>query len=255
MLQTQFEVVAAQSGEEALRRFEVLSPDLAIVDVILPGIGGLELCGRLRALSPQTPVVLISGADDTQTKRQAHTVGAAAVLSKPFSPEDLSAALAAALRLPEVTEEVTKEEGVPPAQPALPAGAVEAERELEAPFDLRATLRRFLEKPEILAVTLGDRQGVCLAHVGEHPDEAETLASYSRFLLIASDVLGAHFGAAAAGGVVLDFPHQAFYLGRVDEQHILGVHLTDTGALGVVRYLLRQTLPDLVAGLQAGAGP
>ena len=267
-----FEVVAAQSGEEALEHFAATAPDLTIVDVIMPGIGGFELCRRLRAHSPQTPVILISGVGDAQIERQAFAVGAAAVIPKPFSPEDLSAALATALRPPELSADAaTPAEVAEAAEPlpqiaALPASApaepqphpqaepdpqAEPHAEPESPPGLPEMLAKFLEKPEVLAATLSDRQGEGIAHVGVHGADAPTVASYSRFLLIAADVLGEHFEAEHTDGVVLEFPRHALYLGRVDEQHILSLYLSNTKALSVVRYLIRQTLPGLAAALQA----
>lgn len=232
-----FDVVAARSGDEALERFAVLAPDLTIADIIMPGIGGFELCRKLRERAPQTPVILISGVGDARIEQQAHAAGAAAVISKPFTPEDLSAALEVALR----------SHPADPAQTAVPVLAAAPEP------DLLGLLTSFLEKPEVLAAALSDRQGVGIAHVGESVADALTLASYNRFLLVASDVMGAHYGAEHTDGVVLEFPHAALYLGRIDARHILSLHLSDVKALGVVRYLIRKTLPDLAAGLAAGS--
>lgn len=126
-----------------------------------------------------------------------------------------------------------------------------AKPEARAPTepDLISLLTRFLEKPEVLAATLSDRQGVCLAHVGERKADAETLARHSRILFAASDVLGTRYSADPTNGMVLEFPQYALYLGRVDAEHILSLHLTDAQALNVVRYLVNRALPELTLGL------
>ena len=115
--------------------------------------------------------------------------------------------------------------------------------------DFTASLTRFLEKPEVLAATLSDRHGSCLAHVGEHATNAEALARCGRLLFVASDGLGTHYGAEHTDSMVLEFPQYALYLGRVDDEHILSLHLSDAKALSAVRRLVERTLPELASGL------
>ena len=283
-----FDVTSARSGAEALEHVAAALPDLVLADVIMPGIGGFELCRRLRARDPQIPVILISGVSDAQTERQAHAVGAAAVIAKPFTPEVLSTALSAALRppepaqspglqksalqapgalqdtgsaavpLPAATDPLVRRQDAASARGSQSPDPQNPERQNPAPqlpaelqqLDLLGVLARFLEKPEVLAATLSDRQGVCVAHVGGRAADAPALANYGRFLLIASDVLGTHFGAEYSDGVAVEFPHATFYLSRVDEQYILSLYLSDIKVLGVVRYLSRKLSPDLAAGLR-----
>ena len=119
--------------------------------------------------------------------------------------------------------------------------------------DLIASLTRFLEKPEVLAATLSDRRGRCLAHVGEHPTDTGALARHSRLLFAASDVLGTHYGADPTNGMVLEFPRYTLYLGRIDAEYILSLHLADAKALDAARHLVNRALPELASGLHQAA--
>jgi signal transduction histidine kinase len=82
-------VVLASSAEEALARAGEGPLDLALVDVRLPDLDGNELLARLRALSPVTPVVLITGDATIESAVSAVRHGAFSYLLKPFAPQDL----------------------------------------------------------------------------------------------------------------------------------------------------------------------
>jgi DNA-binding NarL/FixJ family response regulator len=82
-------VGVAASGEEALRLLPELEPDLVLLDVHMPGIGGLEAARVIRRESPETVVVLVS-ADPGSVTADASSTGAAAFLSKvELSPDKL----------------------------------------------------------------------------------------------------------------------------------------------------------------------
>ncbi|HZS23446.1 MAG TPA: HD domain-containing phosphohydrolase [Gaiellaceae bacterium] len=80
----------ASSGEEAEARIRRRRPDVILLDLRMPGMGGVELCKRLKS-APRTasiPIVLLTGADPEEARR-AQRAGATAVVRKPFSPLDL----------------------------------------------------------------------------------------------------------------------------------------------------------------------
>jgi putative two-component system response regulator len=82
----------AASGAEAEERIRKRSPDVIVLDLRMPGMGGVELCERLKA-DPKTasiPIVLLTGADAEEARR-ARRAGAAALVRKPFSPLELLA--------------------------------------------------------------------------------------------------------------------------------------------------------------------
>jgi len=85
-------VEEAASGHEAEARIRRRHPDVVVLDLRMPGMGGAELCARLKA-NPKTadiPIVLLTGADAEEARR-AQRAGAAALVRKPFSPLDLLA--------------------------------------------------------------------------------------------------------------------------------------------------------------------
>ena len=93
------DVSAAASGEQALEQLRVQVPDLLIVDVVMPGMSGFELCSSIKADAGlrHVPVILISGIVDEGVMAQAKEVGAVSVVSKPFTPDELFPKIDAAL--------------------------------------------------------------------------------------------------------------------------------------------------------------
>ena len=101
-----FAVKEAESAEEVLRalRDGRLAYDLALADVHLPGLSGIELSRLLLATAPLRPVILITGDDDERLAHRALAHGVAAYLLKPFQLFELDAALTQALSLLELVE-------------------------------------------------------------------------------------------------------------------------------------------------------
>jgi two-component system KDP operon response regulator KdpE len=95
------DVVEAGSGEEALRVAAEARPDLMLLDLGLPGIGGLETLRRLRAVSSM-PVVVLTVQDSLHDKVTALNAGADDYVVKPFEPDELVARVRANLRRVEV---------------------------------------------------------------------------------------------------------------------------------------------------------
>ena len=90
-------VETAASGEEVLARYPVERPDLVLMDVRMPGLGGLETTRRLVAEHPDATVVMLSATDDREQIAQAVASGARGYLLKDVSHEELCAAVAHAL--------------------------------------------------------------------------------------------------------------------------------------------------------------
>ena len=90
-------VETAASGEEVLARYPVERPDLVLMDVRMPGLGGLETTRRLVAEHPEATVVMLSATDDREQVAQAVASGARGYLLKDVSHEELCAAVAHAL--------------------------------------------------------------------------------------------------------------------------------------------------------------
>ena len=89
-----YKVETASTGEEALSQVEKgLEPDLVLLDVLMPGIDGLETLERLRQMKPGVKVVMLSCVSDTRKVVQAMRLGAQDYLTKPFQKSELDAVL------------------------------------------------------------------------------------------------------------------------------------------------------------------
>jgi CheY-like chemotaxis protein len=93
-----FEVACAAGGAEAVARVEAGERvDAVLLDLTMPGLGGEATFLRLRALCPDLPVVLVSGYDAEQASQRFAARGLDGFLRKPFEPDEVCAALHAAL--------------------------------------------------------------------------------------------------------------------------------------------------------------
>ena len=98
LLQSQGEmsvIAEAESGEVACQRYLELSPDVVVMDLAMPGMGGLEALRRIRAHHPQARVLTLSAQDDPMHARRALREGALGFLSKRSAPEALIEAVTA----------------------------------------------------------------------------------------------------------------------------------------------------------------
>jgi DNA-binding response OmpR family regulator len=95
----QFDVVTAASGEEAMGLLNLDLPDLVILDVMMPGIDGISLCRRIRAMAggESLPIILFTALSDSADLVAARDAGANQVITKPFNLTGLGAAVEALL--------------------------------------------------------------------------------------------------------------------------------------------------------------
>ncbi len=86
-----FDVFPVESGDAALLGLDEVRPDVVLIDVVMPGKGGYEVCREIRAHPAfgHVPVILLVGAFDRLDPAQASEAGAAAFMQKPFEPEAL----------------------------------------------------------------------------------------------------------------------------------------------------------------------
>jgi DNA-binding response OmpR family regulator len=92
-----WDVDEAGSGEEAIATFQRSQPDVVLIDIMLPGIDGFELCRSLRKHS-DVPIVMVTARNDTHDVVAGLEAGADDYLTKPFAPKELSARIRALLR-------------------------------------------------------------------------------------------------------------------------------------------------------------
>jgi DNA-binding response OmpR family regulator len=93
-----FAVDVAASGEDGLNIFRETPADAVLLDLMLPGIDGVEVCRRLREASPDLPIIMLTALDSVGEKVQGLEAGADDYITKPFSFDELSARLSAVLR-------------------------------------------------------------------------------------------------------------------------------------------------------------
>jgi two-component system KDP operon response regulator KdpE len=110
-------VITANGAEEALRAAEEQQPDIALLDIIMPDMDGLELMRRLRERGP-LPVILLTAKGSETDKVRGLEMGADDYVAKPFSPDELSARVRAVLR---------RSNGVSAEQPVVRSGEVEVD--------------------------------------------------------------------------------------------------------------------------------
>jgi DNA-binding response OmpR family regulator len=96
LVQEGYRVVAAASGLEALRLFYAERPDAVLLDVMMPGMDGWEVCARLREMS-DVPILLITARTSQEDKLRGFRLGVDDYLSKPFSLAEMAARLQAVL--------------------------------------------------------------------------------------------------------------------------------------------------------------
>ncbi len=164
-------LLVAKNGETALSIAQKASPDLILLDIMMPGIDGFEVCRRLKA-DPNTadiPVIFLSALTDTKDKVQGLQLGAVDYVSKPFQPDEVIARVDTHLTIHRLKREVEQKKD-----------ALEAE--LEAASDVQ---RRLLPKrlPEIAGFKLAAHYETSLYAGGDYYDIAEMAGNQWGFLV------------------------------------------------------------------------
>jgi DNA-binding response OmpR family regulator len=99
-----FQIALAHTGPDAVDTARALSPDLIILDVMLPGFDGIEVCRRVRQFS-DAYIIMLTAKDEEMDKVLGLSMGADDYLVKPFSPRELIARVRAMLRRPRTSED------------------------------------------------------------------------------------------------------------------------------------------------------
>lgn len=149
-----YHVLTAASGEEALTTLEGVDVDLVLLDIVMPGLDGYEVCRRIRSSERTTylPVVMIT-ASGTQQRLAALEAGADDFVTKPFDKSELLARIASLARIKRYHDTIQRQ------STELAAWNAELERRVqEGVAELQRTnrLRHFLS-PQLADVVVGDQ--------------------------------------------------------------------------------------------------
>lgn len=97
-----YQVTTAQSGEEGLRLFKAAPPDMLITDITMPGMSGIELLEKVREISNETVIIVITAYGTIETAVDAMRKGAADYVTKPFNRDEFAIIVRRALRYREL---------------------------------------------------------------------------------------------------------------------------------------------------------
>ncbi|MEE1940683.1 response regulator transcription factor [Streptomyces sp. TRM 70361] len=139
-----FAVDRAADGPEALARARQAPPDLVVLDLMLPGLDGLEVCRRLRERGP-VPVVMLTARGDEEDRVLGLEVGADDYVTKPFSPREL------VLRVSSVLRRAAAGRQPPAAGPLLHGGGITLDPVARTVRDARGPLSLTLREFDLLA--------------------------------------------------------------------------------------------------------
>ncbi len=92
-----FQVLIANNGDTALKTFDKETPDLVLLDIMMPDMDGYTVCKRIREFS-QVPVIMVTARGDDKEKVEGLDIGADDYVTKPFSASELAARVRAVLR-------------------------------------------------------------------------------------------------------------------------------------------------------------
>lgn len=197
------DVAEAPSGEEALLDARRKQVDLLVADFRLPGITGVELMKKFRALNPQIKIILITGLSDPRLLKEVQSAGADAFFPKPISIADF---LDTVERLLGMARTIVKAETRPPFEPPL-----EKEEDITL-SGILATLRK----------DLNAQSAVFIDNLGHVQAEAGTLPDPNTIVSLISSLMGM-FNAAQKVSSLLN--HAGSHLHLFDSDDLDGLFL------------------------------
>jgi two-component system KDP operon response regulator KdpE len=175
-----YEVDVARNAEQALEYVRQRPVDVVLLDINMPGIGGVEACRRIRAAAPQIGILVLTVRDTEDDKVLALEAGADDYVTKPFQLRELIARLHAVLRRTGVERRAQA--------PVLRAGKLKLDLEHRTLRKAGKEIRLFPKEFELLALLM-QHQNVPVIHAkilrtiwGECGGEPESLRSYVKTL-------------------------------------------------------------------------
>ncbi len=172
-----FDIGEAGTGEEALTRLRMISYDAVLMDLNMPGMGGVEACRRVRKEFPHLSIIVVTVRDREEDKVEALDAGADDFVTKPFQMKELAARIRAAVRRRRTPQTMQEEPIYVGIFELLPAQRVVKKRGQEVrltptEFDLLAYLMTHAGHPIVHAKLLSSVWG------SEYGDEREYLRTF-----------------------------------------------------------------------------
>jgi two-component system KDP operon response regulator KdpE len=180
-----FEVADAANGEQALREVETRAFDAVLLDVNMPGIGGITTCRTIRRTDPRLQILMLSVRDQEMDKIEAFNAGADDYITKPFSIGELVARLRSAVR----RSNSTAADAAPEASAPITIGDIELDPARRIVRKASLTVRLTPKEFDLLHYLMS-RPGVPVAHMHllravwgeEYGQELEYLRTFVRQL-------------------------------------------------------------------------
>ena len=144
-----FDVFTAVSGKEGIDLLKTKKPDLIILDIMLPGIDGFEVCKRIKEINQNLPIIMLTAKSQESDKLLGFELGADDYVTKPFSVKELVARVKAVLKRSHAGKKEDKAVTIGPAAVNLKSFTIEREgRELPLSPKEAEILRLFLDNPD-----------------------------------------------------------------------------------------------------------
>lgn len=105
-----YEVKLFHTGEHAVKEIEQGNPDLVVLDVMMPGLSGFDVCKQLRALENDVPIIMLTARVDEADRLEGLNIGADDYVCKPFLPNEVVARVNAILRRIKKSQSNTEDE-------------------------------------------------------------------------------------------------------------------------------------------------
>ena len=113
-------VLRAYTGSECLETVRSHPVDVILLDVMMPGMDGLEVCGELKRLSPALPIILVTAKDDMTTRAAGMALGVSEFVVKPVNHADLLVRIQTQLSVRRLEQEADRAlAAIEPAQPPM----------------------------------------------------------------------------------------------------------------------------------------
>jgi two-component system, OmpR family, KDP operon response regulator KdpE len=191
-----FEVAEARNGEEALTSVRLMDFEAILLDINMPGMGGIEACRRIRRIFTKTPILVLTVRDSEDDKVEALEAGADDYVTKPFRTRELTARIRAAIRrfrAPQTPEEMTIVIGaitLDPVRRLVERSGTEVHltpREFDALLFLMENAGRPVTHARLLAVLrgpgFGDERSYLRVLIGQLRKKLEDVAANPTYLL------------------------------------------------------------------------